>query len=56
MNIQLTVDEIFAIQGIILGLQGLTGKICRDYRVDNMELYKKLADVTDRWVRETYPT
>ena len=54
MNITLTVDEIYAIQGIIIGLKGLTQKICQDYNVNNLELLDKLEAVTDAWVKETY--
>lgn len=56
MNIHLTEAELYALQGIILGLQGLTGTICRDYGVDNMQLYKKLVDASDRYIGEKYPT
>ncbi|WP_295766041.1 hypothetical protein [uncultured Oscillibacter sp.] len=54
MNITLTVNEIYAIQGIIIGLNGLTRSICQDYNVDNQELLKKLEAATEAWVKETY--
>jgi len=56
MNINLTINEIYAIQGIIIGLKGLTKGICEDYKVDNLELLKKLEAVTDTWMKETYGT
>lgn len=54
LALKLTVDEVYAIQGCILGLQGLTASICKDYHVDNMELLKKLETITDEYVRRTY--
>ena len=54
MNVILTVNEIYAIQSIIIGLNGLTRKICQDYKVDNQELLEKLKAVTDAWRKETY--
>ena len=56
MNIHLTEAEAYALQGIILGLQGLTKGICRDYGVDNMQLLRKLQDATDRFIAENCPT
>lgn len=54
MNITLTVNEIYALEGIIVSLHGLTKSICHDYDVDNEELLKKLEAVTDAWVEKTY--
>ncbi len=56
MKISLTVNEIYAMQGIIIGLEGLTRRICQDYQVDNLELLKKLETATDAWIKETYGT
>lgn len=53
-TVTLTIDEIYALEGILIGLEGLTKSICQDYKVDNKELLKKLDTVTDAWVRETY--
>ena len=53
-TVTLTVDEIYALEGIFIGLAGLTKSICKDYRVDSEELLKKLETVTDEWVKETY--
>ena len=50
----LTIDEIYALEGIFIGLEGLTKKICQDYKVDSKELLKKLEAVTDAWVKEKY--
>jgi hypothetical protein len=52
----LTIDEIYALEGIFIGLEGLTESICKDYKVDSKELLKKLEAVTDAWVKETYGT
>lgn len=54
MNITLTVNEVYALEGIIMGLHGLTKSICQDYNVDNDELLKKLEAVTDARMKETY--
>lgn len=54
MNITLTVNEIYAMQGIFIGLSGLTREICQDYNVDNQELLNKLEAATNAWVKETY--
>ena len=50
----LTIDEIYALESILAGLEGLTKGICQDYKVDNKELLKKLEAVTDAWMKETY--
>jgi len=50
----LTIDEIYALEGIFTGLEGLTKRICQDYKVDSSELLKKLETVTDTWEKETY--
>lgn len=50
----LTIDEIYALEGIFIGLEGLTKSICQDYKVDSTEVLKKLEAVTDAWVKETY--
>ena len=52
----LTIDEIYALEGIFIELEGLTESICKDYKVDSKELLKKLEAVTDAWVKETYGT
>lgn len=52
----LTIDEIYALQGIFIGLEGLTKGICQDYKVDSREILKKLETVTDTWLKETYGT
>lgn len=54
LDLKLTVDEVYALEGCIIGLQGLTASICKDYHVDNMELLKKLEAITDEYVRRTY--
>lgn len=54
MNITLTVNEVYALEGIIIGLHGLTKNICQDYSVDNDELLKKLEAATNAWVEKTY--
>ena len=41
----LTIDEIYALEGIFIGLEGLTESICKDYKVDSKELLKKLEAV-----------
>lgn len=53
MNINLTIDEIYALQGIISGLEGLTKTICQRYDVDNLELLKKLEAESDAWLEKT---
>ncbi len=52
----LTIDEIYALEGIFIGLAGLTKRICQDYKVDSNEILKKLEAVTDAWEKETYGT
>lgn len=56
MDIHFTEAEVYALQSVILGLQGLTETICRDFGVDNMQLYKKLVDASDRYISENFPT
>lgn len=53
-TVTLTIDEIYALEGIFVGLSGLTKRICQDYKADSEELLKKLEAVTDAWVKETY--
>lgn len=52
----LTVNEIYALEGVLIGLAGLTKSICQDYKVDSEELLKKLETVTNAWVDEAYGT
>lgn len=56
MKIELTVNEVYAMQGIIVGLTGLTKQICNDYNVDNLELLNKLEKFTNQWVHANTPT
>ena len=56
MNINLTINEIYAMQGIIIGLEGLTKRICQDFSVNNMELLEKLEAITDAWLKEHHGT
>lgn len=51
-----TIDELYAMQGIILGLEGLTRTICKDFNVDNLELLKKLEKITDKQLKKASPT
>ena len=54
LDLKLTVDEIYALQGCIIGLQGLTASVCKEYRVDNMELLNKLQAITNKYEQITY--
>ena len=54
LDLKLTVDEVYALQGCIIGLQGLTASVCNDYRVDNMELLNKLARITKEYEQAKY--
>ena len=55
MEIFLSLSEAYAIQSIIRGLEGLTGGICRDFGVNNLELLSKLEEATDRFLFENRP-
>lgn len=50
INLKLTVSETYALQGILIGLEGLTTKICNDYGVDRSQLLNRLSDATDKYV------